>query len=78
MWSIPQYAAHEKDGVTFSYFPYEKGRRQLEGKDITSVEQMAVELEPLRIRSSEALRRAEAGEQMGYIATLIIAQKKPF
>ena len=51
--------------------------QQLEGKDITSVEQMNEELASLRLSSAEALKRAEAGERVGYIAVLIIAEKKP-
>ena len=77
LWSIPQYAEHEKEGITFTYFPYDEAMQQLEGKDITSGEQMNEELASLRLSSAEALKRAEAGERVGYIAVLIIAEKKP-
>ena len=74
--TIPGYARHEGDGVTFTYYPYKQAVQLLEAKQIQDVDDLMEMLKPLGISASEGLQRSRQGEEMGHIVTLLEAKPR--
>lgn len=74
--TIPGYARHEKDGVTFTYYPYNRAIDTLKGKTIQKVDELMMVLKPLELSSTEALRLSSWDEKVGHIVAVLGAKLK--
>lgn len=76
--TIPGYARHEKDEITFIYYPYEHALRSLQGQSIQRVDELVKTLKPLGISSTKAQHLSQQGEEMGHIVTVLGAKPKSY
>lgn len=73
--SIGSYAAFEKEGIVFTYYPYVAAIEVFNRDKPQSLEIMFSLLEPFKLSAVQAIERAEAGEQIGYPAALFCGRQ---
>lgn len=77
--TIPGYARHEKDEVSFSYYPYGKTIIKLtQEKSTQNLNELIAVLKPLRVSANKALQLVRRGEKVGHIVAVLSAKPKTY